>query len=119
MGRKDSPALGSRVCASETVGTDRWGTDLQPFPTSSRLPQVPLVDQRSADHRLMAEDLPCEGRIAVVYDHGDPPPEITILRTAGNVQTVLANGVAVAIVACADGPDLAAEDVMLVERFRT
>jgi hypothetical protein len=56
-------------------------------------------------------------RIAVVYDHGDPPPEITISQTAGNIQTVLANGVAVAIVACADGPDLSADDVILVERF--
>jgi hypothetical protein len=68
---------------------------------------------------LVSDEANGEGRIAVVYDHGDPPPEITISRTAGNVQTVLANGVAVAIVACADGPDLAAEDVMLVERFRT
>ena len=66
---------------------------------------------------LMSDETDGEGRIAVVYDHGDPPPEITIRQTAGNVQTVLANGIAVAIVACAGGPDLCAEDVMLVERF--
>lgn len=56
-------------------------------------------------------------RIAVVYDHGETPPEITIKQTEGNIQTVLADGVAIAIVACAAGPKLAVADVLLVERF--
>lgn len=56
-------------------------------------------------------------RIAVVYDKGDLPPEITITNIAGTVQTVHANGVAVAVVACAEGPRLTAENVVLVERF--
>ena len=58
-----------------------------------------------------------EDKIAVVYDHGDTPPEITVEQTAGQIQTILANGVAVAIVACARGPRVSAEDVLLVERY--
>jgi hypothetical protein len=66
---------------------------------------------------LISSEAEGEERIAVVYDHGDTPPEITITQTAGNIQTVLADGVAIAIVACATGPRLSVDDVMLVERF--
>ena len=62
----------------------------------------------------VAED---EDKIAVVYDKGERPPTITITDVAGGVQTVHADGVAVAIVACADGPRLTVDDVLLVERF--
>lgn len=58
-----------------------------------------------------------EDKIAVVYDKGDNPPTITITEVSGDVQTVLADGVAVAVVACADGPKLTVKDVLLVERF--
>ena len=58
-----------------------------------------------------------EDRIAVVYDSRCAPPEITVTETAGRIQTVLADGVAVAIVACAGGPRLTAKDILLVERF--
>lgn len=64
----------------------------------------------------LAED---EDKIAVVYDKGQTPPTITITDVSGGVQTVHANGVAVAIVACADGPRLTVGDVLLVERFVT
>lgn len=54
--------------------------------------------------------------IAVVYDKGDTPPEITITQVSGMVHTVLANGVAVAVVARSNGKAPAASDVLLVER---
>ena len=57
------------------------------------------------------------GQIAVYYNHADRPPEITISRTAWPVQTVLADGVAVAVVAGAKEPVLHKEDVMLIARY--
>jgi hypothetical protein len=54
--------------------------------------------------------------IAVVYDEGDAPPEITIKQVSGTVHTVLANGVAVAIVARTTGKAPRVSDVLLVER---
>ena len=55
--------------------------------------------------------------IAVVYKKGDAPPEITIHEVSGSVHTVCADGVAVAVVARADGPAPQADDVLLVERY--
>ena len=55
-------------------------------------------------------------QIAVVYDKGQAPPEITIARVSGHVHTVLADGVAVAVVARASGPAPSPDDVLLVER---
>lgn len=66
---------------------------------------------------LIPDETDQEDRIAVVYDRGDTPPEITISMTSNNVQTVRANGVAVAVVACCDGPQLTKDDILLVERF--
>lgn len=54
--------------------------------------------------------------IAVVYDKGEKPPEITIKQVSGSVHTVLANGIAVAIVARATGKAPSVSDVLLVER---
>jgi len=54
--------------------------------------------------------------IAVVYDKGDTPPEITIEKVSGSVHTVRANGVPIAIVASANGPAPNVNDVLLVER---
>lgn len=54
--------------------------------------------------------------IAVVYDKGDTPPEITIKQVSGSVHTVLANGIAVAVVARATGGAPSVSDVLLVER---
>jgi hypothetical protein len=58
-----------------------------------------------------------EDRIAVVYARGETPPEITISRISGTLQMVLADGVAVAIVASQDASRLRPQDVLLVERF--
>lgn len=55
-------------------------------------------------------------KVAVVYDKGNPPPEITVKEISGSVTSVLADGVAVAVVARATGPGLSAKDVLLVER---
>tara|TARA_R110002072_G_scaffold261831_7_gene420617 strand:- start:1289 stop:1639 length:351 start_codon:yes stop_codon:yes gene_type:complete len=55
-------------------------------------------------------------QIAVVYDKGQRPPEITIARVSGTVHTVLADGVAVAVVARANGPAPSVADILLVER---
>lgn len=54
--------------------------------------------------------------IAVVYDEGETPPEITIKAVSGSVHTVLANGVAVAVIANANGKVPSVSDVLLVER---
>lgn len=56
-------------------------------------------------------------KIAVVYDRGNAPPNITITNVSGHVQTVHADGIAIAVVASAAGPRLTEEDVVLVERF--
>ena len=55
-------------------------------------------------------------QVAVVYDKGQTPPEITIREVSGSVHTVLANGIAVAVIARASGPALSPDDVLLVER---
>ena len=57
-----------------------------------------------------------EDRVAVVYEKGEAPPEITIHAVSGSVHTVLANGIAVAVVARASGPAVSADDVLLVEQ---
>ncbi|QUJ77852.1 hypothetical protein KDD17_07935 [Sulfitobacter albidus] len=54
--------------------------------------------------------------IAVVYDEGDTPPEITIRQVSGTVHTVLADGIAVAVVANTSGRVPSPSDVLLVAR---
>ena len=54
--------------------------------------------------------------IAVVYDEGENPPEITIKEVSGTVHTVLANGIAVAVIAKTSGKMPSVSDVVLVER---
>lgn len=54
--------------------------------------------------------------VAVVYDQGETPPEITIQAVSGSVHAVCANGVAVAVIASAHRPAPRADDVLLVER---
>ncbi|MEP1614331.1 MAG: hypothetical protein ABJL72_20725 [Roseobacter sp.] len=66
---------------------------------------------------MIAENTYEQGKIAVVYNRGETPPEITITRGKGLVQTVHANGVAIAIVAQARGDGISTNDVVLVERF--
>ena len=54
--------------------------------------------------------------IAVVYDKGEEPPEITIAAVSGMVHAVLANGIAIAVVARSTGRAPTPADVLLVER---
>lgn len=69
-------------------------------------PQGVLVPDTASKH----------DNVAVVYNKGDTPPEITVKAISGDVQTVLADGIAVAVVARASGPVISPEDVLLVER---
>lgn len=55
-------------------------------------------------------------RVAVVYEKGNPPPEITIRQVSGFVHTVLANGLPVAVIARAVGPAVSIDEVLLVEQ---
>lgn len=65
---------------------------------------------------LIPDTLHDRDQIAVVYDKGQTPPEITIAKVSGTVHTVLADGVAVAVVARATGPAPSVDDVLLIER---
>lgn len=90
-------------------GPFKWEHATSVMPTSAvyeRCPQGALVRDTLHD---------CD-QIAVVYDKGQTPPEITIARVSGSVHTVLADGIAVAVVARASGPAPVVEDVLLVER---
>ncbi len=73
----------------------------------------PLIGPQCALVPDSAED---NDHIAIVYDKGDTPPEITIHEVSGSVHTVCANGIAVAVVASANGPAPRVDDVLLVER---
>lgn len=89
----------------------RWDCATGLMPTTSGEAQPPhgaLVPNTLHD---------CD-QIAVVYDKGQAPPKITITRVSGSVHTVLADGVAVAVVARASGPAPSVDDVLLVERSR-
>lgn len=55
--------------------------------------------------------------VAVIYQGGKEPPQITIDQVSDQVHTVFANGIPVAVVASADGYAPAPEDVLLVEHF--
>ena len=80
-----------------------------------------LMPQKAACERgptgaLVPDEKGETDHIAVVYDEGEMPPEITIKQVSGSVHTVLANGIAVAVVARATGKAPSASDVLLVER---
>jgi hypothetical protein len=74
---------------------------------SAEMPEGAIIQDQSAD----------EDTIAVVYNKGETPPTITVTKMSPTMRAVQANGVTVAIVARADGPDLKPEDVVLVERY--
>ena len=73
--------------------------------TSVGLPQGILVPDRTTKR----------DKVAVIYGTGHPPPRITVHNISEVVSSVHADGIAVAVVARADGPGLCAEDVLLVE----
>lgn len=74
------------------------------------------VSQDGPQCALVPDSAENTDHIAVVYDKGDTPPKITIHEVSGSVHTVCANGVAVAVVASANGPAPRVDDVLLVER---
>ncbi len=73
---------------------------------NENIPQGALVPDMARD---------CD-QVAVVYKKGETPPEITVREISSSVQTVLADGVAVAVIASAFGPAISPDDVLLVER---
>lgn len=85
---------------------------------AASLMSVGAVSEHAPQGALVPDTLHDCDQIAVVYDKGQTPPEITIRQVSGYVHTVLADGVAVAVVARTSGPAPAAEDVLLVERSR-
>lgn len=97
------------MTGSERTKGLRWdcATGLTPAKTSEIPgPQGALVPDTLHD---------CD-QIAVVYDKGQTPPRITVKQVSGSVHTVLADGIAVAVVASASRPTLNPDDVLLVER---
>lgn len=91
-------------------GTPRWDRAGSLLPTAAE----------RHDHGPMGALVPAglrdTDKIAVIYDKGQTPPTITIQEVSGSVHKVMADGVAVAVVACASGPAPSKEDVLLVER---
>lgn len=72
---------------------------------------------RAPEGAILQGPQPDADTIAVVYAKGDAPPKITVSQMARNLQMVLADGVAVAIVSNTEDHRIAPEDVLLVERF--
>jgi hypothetical protein len=78
---------------------------------------MPRAQEPGPQGALVPDEQQEQDQIAVVYDRGNPP-KITIRQVSGTVHTVLADGVAVAVIASASGPAPTAADVLLVERLR-
>ena len=79
------------------------------------MPGTRMID-KGLHGALIPDEQHNSDHIAVVYDKGDTPPEITIQEVSGSVHTVWADGVAIAIVAKANAPAPDVSDVLLVER---
>lgn len=79
---------------------------LPPYHTSSDSPLGALVPDAVQE---------CD-QVAVIYDPAQGAPKITVQTAAACVQTVLADGIAVAVIASASAPALSPEDVLLVAR---
>ena len=97
-------------------------TKTNPNPTASDwhtakslMPGTRMID-KGLHGALIPDQQHDSDHIAVVYDKGDTPPEITIQKVSGSVHTVWADGVAIAIVASANQPAPNVNDVLLVER---
>ena len=96
--------------------TERRPTGHLDWTCAASLMPVSAPAQAGPQGALVPDTLHDCDQIAVVYDKGDTPPEITIREVSGSVHTVLANGIAVAVVARASGPAPTVDDVLLVER---
>ena len=97
----DKPHFAQSLCWDTATAIGPVNSAENPHPEGALVPD-------------MEED--CD-RVAVIFDKGQNPPEITIKQISGSVHTVLADGIAVAVVARASGPAPSAEDVLLVERY--
>ncbi|MFK7835095.1 MAG: hypothetical protein AB8B60_02635 [Sulfitobacter sp.] len=80
------------------------------------MPSCSSLPEAAPQGALVPDNIMDRDQVAVVYNKGETPPEITIRAISGSVQTVLADGIAVAVIASASGPALSADDVLLVER---
>ena len=94
--------MSNTLCWDQITGMGNLGA------VSETLPKGILVPDRQTKR----------DKVAVVYENGETPPEITVQAISGSVSSVHADSVAVAVVARANGPDLSAEDVLLVECAR-
>lgn len=83
---------------------------------ATSLKSMNALGQPAPQGSLVPDSLHNCDQVAVVYDKGQTPPHITVKRVSGSVHTVLADGVAVAVVASASRPTLNPDDVLLVER---
>lgn len=86
------------------------------WPGATGLPTARRGQEKAPQGALVPDRARHCDQVAVVYNKGERPPEITVEGSAGKVQTVLADGIAVAVVASAWGPAISADDVLLVER---
>ena len=83
---------------------------------ATSLKSVSARYQPSPQGSLVPDSLHNYDQVAVVYDKGQTPPHITVKRVSGSVHAVLADGVAVAVVASASRTTLNPDEVLLVER---
>lgn len=91
-------------------GTPRWDR------AGSLLPTAAERNDHAPRGALVPVGLRDNDKIAVIYDKGQTPPTITIQQVSGSVHKVMANGIAVAVVASANRPAPCKDDVLLVER---
>ncbi len=86
--------------------TDRPSQEAQRWQNAASLLPTAARSEPGPQGALVPDSMRDNDQIAVIYDKGQTPPEITIHQVSGSVHTVLADGVAVAIVASANGLSL-------------
>ena len=96
----------------------KYSNDIPNYDWSQAKSLMPFSEQENAGPQgaIVPDHNPNWDHIAVVYDQGNTPPQITVQAVSGSVHTVFADGQPVAVVARTDGPAPVAEDVLLVER---
>lgn len=77
---------------------------------------VGAIYQKGPQGALIPNGKQKHDQVAVIYDKGETPPTITVKQISGSVHTILADGIAVAVVARSTGKALCAKDVVLIER---
>jgi hypothetical protein len=89
--------------------------DLQ-WDNATSLKSVEALKQNCPQGSFVRDNHQNCDQIAVIYNKGQTPPHITVKKVSSSVQTVWADGVAVAVVACTSRPTLRPDDVLLIER---